>query len=110
MKTDSLIGIWTGIAHNINGWDMKITLSIMQPFDVGSTLGIFNIPMIPCAGTFKVLAIRDETLILKAENLQGSCVEADSESLELLPDGTLLYVSKGDGWETQGILERAVQD
>ncbi len=110
MKTDSLIGIWTGIAHNINGWDMKISLSIMQPFDVGSTLGIFNIPMIPCAGIFKVLAIRDETLFLKAENLQGNCVEADSESLELLPDGTLLYVSKGDGWETQGILERAVQD
>ncbi len=105
MKTDSLIGIWTGIAHNINGWDMKISLSIMQPFDVGSTLGIFNIPMILCAGIFKVLAIRDETLIL-----QGNCVEADSESLELLPDGTLLYISKGYGWETQGILERAVQD
>ncbi|MEO8355431.1 MAG: hypothetical protein ABI621_05935 [Chloroflexota bacterium] len=36
--------------------------------------------------------------------------EADSESLELLSDGTIQYVAKGNGWETQGILERAVQD
>src|SRR5215207_7619070 len=46
MKTDSLLGVWTGTAHSINGWDMKITLSILQPFEIGSTLGIFNIPML----------------------------------------------------------------
>jgi hypothetical protein len=106
MKTESLLGVWTGTAHNINGWDMKITLSILQPFEVGSTLEIFHIPMIPCSGTFKVLGILGETIVLKAENLQGECGDADSDSLELLPDGTLLYVSKGDGWETRGILER----
>ena len=110
MKTDSLLGVWTGTAHNLNGWDMKITLSVLQPFEIGSTLGIFNIPMIPCSGTFKVLDMRGETLELRAENQQGDCGEASADSLELLPDGTLLYISKGDGWEARGILQRVGQD
>ena len=107
MKPDSLLGVWTGTVHNTNGWDMKITISILQPFEIGEMLGIFNIPLIPCSGTFRVVNIRDETLDLRAEKLQGECGEADSDSLELLADGTLQYVSKGHGWETKGILERA---
>jgi hypothetical protein len=107
MKNDSLLGVWTGTAHNSNGWDMKITLSVLQPFEVGSTLGIFDIPLIPCSGTFRVIGIHDERLELKAEKLQGECGEADFDSLELLPDGTLLYMSRGEGWETRGILQRA---
>ena len=106
MKSDSLLGVWTGTVHNSNGWDMKITISVLQPFEVGSTLGIFNIPLIPCSGTFRVIDIHDATLELKAEKLQGECGEADSDSLELLPDGTLQYVSKGQGWETCGVLQR----
>jgi hypothetical protein len=110
MKPGSLLGVWTGTTHNVNGWDMKMTLSILQPFQIGSTLGIFNIPMMPCSGTFKVLDVEGDTLTLQAENLQGGCRPADSYSLELLPDGTLLYVSKEDSFETQVILERVVQD
>jgi hypothetical protein len=107
MKPDFLLGVWTGTVHNSNGWDMKITISVLQPFEIGSTLGIFNIPLIPCSGTFRLLDIHDDTLELRAEKLQGECGEADSDSLELLPDGTLEYVSKGQGWETRGVLERA---
>ena len=107
MKPDSLLGVWTGTVHNSNGWDMKITISILQPFEVGEMLGIFNIPLIPCSGSFRVVNIQDQTLDLRAEKLQGECGEADSDSLELLPDGTLEYVSKGQGWETRGVLERA---
>ena len=104
MKRDSLLGVWTGIAHNSNDWDMKITISILQPLEVGSTLGIFDIPLIPCSGTFRVLDIQGETIRLKAEKLQGDCGEAESDTLELLSDGTLIYNSKGDGWETRGVL------
>ena len=107
MKSDSLLGVWTGNAHNSNGWDMKITISILQNIEIGETLGIFNIPLIPCSGTFRVVNIQGEALELRAEKLQGECGEADSESLELLSDGTLQYVSKGQGWETKGVLERA---
>jgi hypothetical protein len=106
MDTSSLLGVWTGNVHNSNGWDMKITLSILQPFDVGGTLGIFNIPLIPCSGTFRVTLIRGETLDLEVENQQGDCNRSDLDTLELLPDGTMKYISKGRGWETWGILHR----
>ena len=107
MDTSSLLGVWIGNAHNSNGWDMRITISILQPFDVGGTLGIFDIPLIPCSGTFRVVNIRGHTLDLQAENRQGECGEADSDVLEVLPDGTLKYISKGRGWETKGILRRS---
>ena len=106
MKPESLLGVWTGNAHNSNGWDMKLTISIMQPFEIGDTLGVFDIPLIPCSGVFRVVNIREETIDLRAEKLQGDCGEADSDSLELLSDGTLLYISKGAGWETRGTLQR----
>jgi len=106
METNSLLGIWTGTVHNSNGWDMKITISVLQPFEIGSTLGIFDIPLIPCSGTFRVVNIRGDTIDLRAEKQQGDCGEADSDSLEILSDGTLMYVSKGRGWETRGILHR----
>jgi hypothetical protein len=104
MKPESLLGVWTGTAHNSNGWDMKITISVFQPVEVGSTLGVFDIPLIPCSGVFRVVNIQGETLEVKAEKLQGECGQADYESLELLPDGTLQYASKGNDWETRGIL------
>jgi hypothetical protein len=110
MNPDSLIGVWTGMAHNSNGWDMKITISILRSFEIGTTLGIFDIPMIPCSGTFRVINIREEVIELGAEKLLGDCSAADFDSLEVLPDGRLQYVSRGYGWETRGILQRAVED
>lgn len=110
MEIDSLLGVWRGTAHNSNGWDMKITLSVLQPVEVGSTLGVFDIPLIPCSGTLRVISINGDTLELQAEKLQGDCLQAESETLELLPDGTLLYSSTGNGWETQGILQHTLQE
>jgi len=107
MKPEALLGVWTGTAHNSNGWDMKITISVLQPVEVGTMLGIFDIPLLPCSGTFRVIAIQEETIEVKAEKLQGECGQADTESLELLMDGTLHYRSKGKGWETDGILHHA---
>ena len=106
MEKVSLLGLWKGTAHNSNDWDMGMTLTIHQPPEVGSTLGMFEIPLIPCSGTFRVLDIQGQTLNLKPEALQGECGEADLDSLELLSDGTLLYISKGGGWEARGILRR----
>ena len=106
MKPNSLLGVWMGTAHNSNGWDMKITLSVLQPFAIGTMLGIFDIPLMPCSGTFRLVAIRGEALELEAQNLQGDCGKADLDTLELLPDGTLLYVSKRRNWETRGVLQR----
>ena len=75
MNIDSLLGVWIGTAHNSNGWDMKITISVLQPVEIGSTLGVFDIPLIPCSGIFRVVDIRGETLELQADKLQGDCGE-----------------------------------
>lgn len=110
MEADSLLGVWTGTAHNSNGWDVKVTISILQPVEIGTMLGVFDIPFLPCSGTFRVLAIHGETIELRAEKMQGECLSAASNTLELLPDGTLLYTSKGRDWETRGILQRTPQE
>lgn len=109
MDATSLLGVWTGNAHNSNEWDMKVTISIFQPVEIGSMLGVFDIPLIPCSGNFRVIGIRGEIIDVRAEKLQGECVEAQAETLELLPDGTLLYISKGKDWETRGVLQRSSQ-
>ena len=110
MQADSLLGVWRGTAHHSNGWDMKITISILQPVEIGTMLGVFDIPLIPCSGTFKVTKIQGETLELRAEKLQGECLNADSHTLQLLPDGTLLYISKGKDWETRGVLQHTLNE
>ena len=111
MDPDSLLGVWTGIARNSNGWDMKVTISIFQPIEIGSMLGVFNIPMIPCSGTFRLITIRNEKILeLRAERIQGNCSDVDSYTLELLPDGTLEYVWKGRDGETRGILQLTNQN
>lgn len=106
MEENSLLGIWTGTVHNSNGWDMKITISILQPLEIGSILGIFDIPLMPCSGSLRVIRIRGEIVELHAVKQQGNCEDSSAVSVELLPDGTLLYISKGKGWETRGVLER----
>lgn len=110
MEATSLLGVWTGTAHNSNGWDMKLTIYVLKPVEVGNTLGVFDIPLIPCSGTFRVTAVHVNILELQAEKLQGECGEAESDTLELLEDGTLLYISKGKDWETRGVLQRAIQE
>ena len=109
MEADALLGVWTGIARNSNGWEMKMTISILQPVEVGAMLGIFDIPLIPCSGTLRITAIHGEALELRSDKLQGECLRAESETLELLPDGTLLYTARGKGWETRGILQHVPQ-
>jgi SAM-dependent methyltransferase len=105
MNTEAMLGTWAGTAANDNGFEIDVTLSLTGPFEVGATCGSFAIPTNPCSGTFRLLSIRGETLDLQAENKQGICGDAASDSVELLSDGTLLYISKGDGWEARGILQ-----
>ncbi len=109
MNATSLLGVWTGNARNSSEWDMKVTISIIQPVEIGSTLGVFDIPLLPCSGTFRVIDVHGETIEVKAEKRQGECSESDTALLELLADGTLSYVSRGVGGETRGVLHRSSQ-
>lgn len=42
MNPESFLDVWTGTAQNNNGWEMKITISVIQPFEVGAMLGILR--------------------------------------------------------------------
>lgn len=106
MDPEAFLGIWSGSAQNNNGWEMEITVSIPGPFAAGEVLGTYDIPTIPCTGKFRVLRVEGRRLDLRAEDQVGDCGEAGADSLELAPDGTLLYVSSGDGWEAGGTLNR----
>ncbi len=106
MDPESFLGVWSGSAANNNGWEMEIQVSIPQRFGAGDVLGTYDIPTIPRSGKFRVLRIVGQRLDLQAEDQQGDCGDASSDSLELTADGRLLYVSSGDGWEARGTLER----
>jgi hypothetical protein len=106
MKPEALTGVWNGFAQNSSGWEMEITISSPSPFQAGEPLGSYDIPIIPCSGTCRVLRIPGETLELQAEDPRGDCGPADLDSLTLQSDGTILYLSKGNGWETRGRPQR----
>src|SRR5215210_7216323 len=106
MTSDALLGVCPGTDHTSSGWDMKITISVLQPFEVGALLGVFDIPLLPCSGTFRVVNIQGPMLELQADRLQGDCVRNESYSLELLADGTLQYVASTKSGETRGVLQR----
>jgi hypothetical protein len=107
MDLNTLAGAWAGTASNNTGFELDLTVKLVGPFEAGATVGTFDIPANPCAGTFRLLAIQGQTLVLRAENKQGDCGAGEvADSLEALPDGTLLYVARGEGWEARGVLRR----
>lgn len=108
MNTDSILGTWTGQAANDNGFEIEITITLSGPLEVGAMCGSFTIPTNPCSGTFRLVNTQGQTFELQAENKQGICAEDETvfDSVELRPDGTLLYISRGAGWETRGYLQR----
>jgi mannobiose 2-epimerase len=103
---NTLSGTFTGIARNSNGFDLQISISFTAPCQVGSICATFTIPEIPCTGDFRLVSIENDTLQLKTENTHGPCGPADSDTLQLLSNGTLLYLSRGPGWEARGVLQR----
>ncbi len=110
MYKDILLAKWTGRAVNDNGFELDVVIDFSGPIEVGELCGSFSIPTNPCSGIFRLLGVEGNTLVLHAEQKQGDCGEDETifDSVELLSDGTLLYVSRGHGWEARGRLQRTV--
>lgn len=104
-SSDTLAGVWTGTAKN-GSVTMQVTFTVAKTCLLNSTCGSFNIPTLPCSGTFRIVGVSGSTFHFIAENKVGSCGAATEELLQLLPDGTLQYVSRGTYGETTGILRR----
>jgi len=105
LTADAIAGVWSGSASG-GSFTFQITITISTSCTIDSVCGSFDIPAIPCSGTFTLNGISDTTYHFQAGNKRGSCGEAVSDTLTLLPDGTLLYVSKGDFGESRGVLQR----
>lgn len=103
--SDAIAGVWSGSASG-GSFTFQITVTIAASCAIGSVCGPFDIPAIPCSGIFTLIGISGTTYHFQAGNKQGSCGQSVSDTLTLLPDGTLLYVSKGDYGESRGVLQR----
>jgi inosine-uridine nucleoside N-ribohydrolase len=95
-------GIWTGSAKNGN-FEMQVTITIEASCQVGQVCGTFDLHNIPCSGTFTLVGEEKDVYEFRAGDKHGSCGEG-RDFLQLLPDGTLQYTSRGDYGETLGIL------
>jgi hypothetical protein len=102
---DAIAGVWSGTAFS-GATALEVCITIRQGCRVGDECGPFNIPSIPCSGTFTLLSIDGPTYAFQGGDYQGNCGQADADTLTLLEDGTLLYVSRGDYGETSGTLVR----
>lgn len=107
-NADAIAGTWSGTAKGADS-TFQITTTIAQSCAIGTVCGPFDIPAIPCSGSWTLRGINDTTYQFQASNFKGKCSGGGaSDSLQLLPDGTLLYTCTGSCGEEKGILKRVV--
>ena len=106
-NADAIAGTWSGTATGAD-FSFQITTTFGSSCSIGSVCGPFDIPSIPCSGTWTLTGISGPTYQVQAGSLKGKCGSGASDSLQLLSDGTLLYVSTGSYGEERGILHKVV--
>ena len=99
-----LSGIWTGNARN-GTFEMQATISMLAACQVGAVCGTYDLS-VPCSGTFTLVGEIDGVYEFHAGDKTASCSGEGRDYLQLLPDGTLQYTSRGDYGETLGNLVR----
>lgn len=99
-----LIGAWAGTVTN-NGFEMQISITIEPDCKLGQPCGKFDISTVACSGTFIWVGMEGDLYRFKAGNKTAACGEG-VDYLQPQPDGTVLYISRGDYGETQGTLQK----
>jgi pyrimidine-specific ribonucleoside hydrolase len=99
-----LAGTWAGSAWS-GDFEIQITITLESSCQVGETCGTFDIPVLPCSGSFILVEEIDGVFEFGAADKVGSCGEG-RDFLQILPDGTMQYTSWGSYAETRGILQR----
>ena len=82
---------------------MHLIIKLEEACNPGSVCGNFNLPQIPCSGTYVLASENDGTYEFNITNKSAGC-GTGKDYLQLLPDGTLQYISRGDYGETKGAL------
>ncbi len=100
-----LAGRWDGNAWN-GDFKMDVEITMESVCQAGRKCGAIQIASLPCSATFILLDEQNGVYEFKAEDKKGSCGEG-RDFLQLLPDGTLDYTSRGEAYgETKGNLLR----
>ncbi len=100
-----LAGRWEGKARN-GDVEFDISIDLSNECAIDEPCGSFEIPMVPCAGTYVLSGEQGGVYSLRVTEKSATCGEG-SDTLELLADGTLRFISEGSYGRNEGILLRA---
>ncbi len=100
-----MAGQWSGQARN-GDFAMSVTLHLTSPCSVGQVCGRIDLAEIPCSASFTLVSDSSGIYEFRAGDKVGPCGEG-RDFLKPLPDGSLLYTSRGEYGETRGVLVNA---
>ena len=106
---DAISGTWVGTAKSGN-FEFDVRFEIGKSCKIGLACGTFDFPSISCSGTLTITKIEGNLFEFEANDRTSGCLVSPDikDSLQLLPDGSLLYVSQSASYDgqTRGILQR----
>jgi hypothetical protein len=109
LSIDAISGTWIGIAKS-GDFEFDVRFEIGTGCKIGSVCGTFDFPAIGCSGKLTVIEMDDNLFRFQAHDRTGGCFTTSDiqDSLELLPNGTLLYTSKSSSYsEMHAVLSKS---
>lgn len=105
---DAISGTWVGTAKS-GDFEFGVTFVVGEKCSLGDACGTFDFPDISCSGTLAITKIDGNVFEFQASDRTSGCDPSpdNRDSLELLPDGTLLFISTSSTHEeTRAILNK----
>ena len=105
---DQISGTWLGTAKS-GEIEYDVRFEIGESCEIGSICGTFDFPSFSCSGTLSIINIEGNKYEFQAYDRTSGCnVSPDiKDYLQLLPDGTLIYVSSSNDYDhTRGVLRK----
>jgi hypothetical protein len=105
---DAISGTWVGTAKS-GDFEFGVAFVIGDNCSLGDACGTFDFPDISCSGALAITGVDGSVFEFQASDRTGGCDPSpdNRDSLELLPDGTLLFISTSSTHEeTRAVLDR----
>jgi len=101
---EPVIGTWSGMVIN-SDFEMQMLIMIDDTCQLNQECGRFDISTVSCSGSLTWIGMDGEMYQFEAGDKTEECGEG-SDYLLPQSDGSLMYISRGDYGETEGILQR----
>jgi hypothetical protein len=105
---DAISGTWVGTAKS-GDFEFGVTFVVGEKCSLGDACGTFDFPDISCSGTLAITKIDGNVFEFQASDKTSGCDPSpdNRDSFELLPDGTLLFISESSNYEeTRAVLNK----